>query len=112
MRSSLLHATASQNPLLASQAAALLSADGGTSSAGGNNGSTSIFGSFAASAQLQQQQQQLAAAAAAASMSANIDLSLPITNTYLRRMRALGLASGFDSNNYAREVTHKRSILL
>ena len=37
--------------------------------------------------------------------SGDIDLSLPITSTYLRRMRALGLATGFDPNGaYAKEV--------
>lgn len=33
---------------------------------------------------------------AAAAAASEIDLTLPITSTYLRRMRALGLAAGFD----------------
>ncbi len=99
------------------QAAALL---GSTATEGISTTTASALfgsqqGSLFAAAQLQQQQQQqqaaaAAAAAAAASMSkfgssGDIDLTLPITSTYLRRMRAFGLAAGFDPTGYAKEVS-------
>lgn len=98
MRNSIL-ASANQSPLLASQAAAIL---------GGNafNQSAAAAGLFGP------QSAALLNSAAAANLSkfgavtspgggsgvGDIDLTLPITTTYLKRMRALGLAAGFDQN--------------
>lgn len=52
--------------------------------------------------------QKTAAAAAAAS---DMDLTLPITSTYLRRMRALGLAAGFDQAYKNNAVLHEVSAI-
>ena len=98
MRNSIL-ASANQSPLLASQAAAILS--GGNAAA--FNQSAALFGAQSTAALLN------ATAAAGkfgaggvgtgvAGVTGEIDLTLPITSTYLRRMRALGLAAGFDQN--------------
>jgi hypothetical protein len=87
-------AAAAGNPsaLLASQAAAMF------------NHQSSLF-----AANLKSSAAANAAAAAAAGMnpvptsgSGEIDFSLPITSTYLRRMRALGLAAaaGIEQGNY------------
>lgn len=88
MRNSLLQAAHQQSPLLASQAAAFFSANTPAAAAAAFNQASlfnaQILGSTAPGLQKLAQ--------------GDIDLSLPITSTYLRRMRALGLAStGFES---------------